>query len=69
MGRALKTEYGFTDTVFFDLFADMPPSFEEEALAVIDDGLARHIEPRLIARSARLLQGYELMYWDTMQTL
>jgi hypothetical protein len=41
----------------------------DEALAVIDAGLARGIEPRLMARAARLLQGYELMYWDTMHTL
>jgi len=28
--------------------------------------LDRGVAPALIERAARLLQGYELMYWDTM---
>lgn len=67
MSKALKERYSFaeSDLAFFDLFANMPP-FEEEALAIIQAGLDRGIHPRLIHRAARLLQGYELMFWDAM---
>ena len=67
MSKALKERYNFdeSDLAFFDLFAKMPP-FEEEAVVVIQAGLDRGIQPRLIHRAARLLQGYELMYWDAM---
>ncbi len=67
MSKALKARYKFAeaDVAFFDLFGNMPP-FEEEALAVIQAGLDRGIMARLIHRAARMLQGYELMYWDAM---
>ncbi len=67
MSKALKERYSFaeSDLAFFNLFANMPP-FEEEALAIIQAGLDRGIQPRLIHRAARLLQGYELMFWDAM---
>jgi len=71
LGRALRTKYGFKDQdlTFFDLFAGTPPSFEQDSLDVIDYGLARGVEPSLVVRAARLLQGYELMYWDAMAEL
>ena len=71
MSHALKRRYGFEsgDLTFFTLFACPPPSFEKESLDVVADGLARGVEPKRIARAARLLQGYELMYWDTMSGL
>jgi len=67
MSKALKDKCGFaeSDVAFFDLFGNMPP-FEEEALAVIQGGLERGIPAQLIHRAARMLQGYELMYWDAM---
>jgi len=67
MSKALKAKYNFpeADVAFFDLFGNMPP-FEEEALTVIQAGLDRRIPARLIHRAARMLQGYELMYWDAM---
>jgi hypothetical protein len=40
--------------------------FEGSALSVIQQGLDGGIEPNLIRRTARLLQAYELMYWDTL---
>jgi len=46
---------------FFDLFANLP-SGDDIAVAVIQAGLDRGVVPALIER---LLQGYELMYWDT----
>lgn len=68
LSRILKERYGFTpdETAFFDLFATPPPTFEADALAVIQSGLDRGVDPRLVSRAARLLQAYELMFWDTL---
>ena len=67
ISAALKAQYRLGDEAvsFFDLFANLPPS-DDRALAVIQGGLDRGVAPGLIERAARLLQGYELMYWDTM---
>ena len=67
MRNALAKHYGFaaSDLAFFDLFANLPP-LDDEARAVIQGGLDRGIPARLIHRAARMLQGYELMYWDAM---
>lgn len=67
MRNALAKHYGFaaSELAFFDLFANLPP-LDDEAQAVIQGGLDRGIPVRLIHRAARLLQGYELMYWDAM---
>ncbi|MFQ5852344.1 MAG: hypothetical protein ACE5JU_17405 [Candidatus Binatia bacterium] len=68
MSRYLKERLGLSpeEARFFDLFATVPPSFETQALAVIQHGLECGEDPRLVTRVARLLQGYELMYWDTL---
>lgn len=68
LSRALSERYGLsTEQVrFFDLFAEPAPGFEERAPAVIAAGLERGVAPRLVRRAARLLQGYELLYWDTL---
>jgi hypothetical protein len=67
MRTALHKKYGFAPStlVFFDLFADMPP-LEQEVLALVQNALERGIPARLIHRAARMLQDYELMFWDTM---
>jgi hypothetical protein len=67
MKKVLRNSFGFSeaDTAFLDLFAN-PPSFENEALAVIRAGLDRGVSPKLIHRAALMLQSYELMYWDAM---
>jgi hypothetical protein len=67
ISAALKAQYRLGDEAvsFFDLFANLPPG-DDTALAVIQGGLDRGVAPALIERAARLLQGYELMYWDTM---
>jgi len=71
MSRALRDHYGFDDkaTAFFDLFTAPPGEFESQAMTVVADGLARGAEPRLIKRAARLLQGFEKLYWDTLHAL
>jgi len=67
MRTALHEKYGLAPPAlaFFDLFADMPP-FDQEAIAIIQNALDRGIPARLIHRAARMLQAYELMFWDAM---
>jgi thiaminase len=67
---ALQKNYGLSakGTAFFDFFAAPIPNFECNALAVIAAGLERGVEPRLIKRSARLLQAYEKMFWDANES-
>jgi pyrroloquinoline quinone (PQQ) biosynthesis protein C len=67
MSRALQPLYGLAkaELAFFDLFAKFPP-FAAEALAVIQGGLDRGIPAARVHRAARLLQGYELLFWDAM---
>ena len=68
MSAALKSKYGLSSeaVAFFDLFAAPAPEFEADSLRVIQDGLDRDVDPRGVARAARLIQAYELMYWDTL---
>jgi thiaminase len=67
MSAALKSKYGLTAEAvsFFDLFANLPPA-GDAAVAVIQDGLDRGVPSAAISRAARMLQGYELMYWESM---
>jgi len=71
MSAALKSRYGFTDAevAFFDFFAAPIPGFEDEALAVIAFGLDHCADPVLIRRDARLLQAYELGFWDAVGSI
>jgi pyrroloquinoline quinone (PQQ) biosynthesis protein C len=68
MSAALKDQYGFSpDSVaFLDQFAAPPPEFEADSLQAIQDGLDRGLDPQGMRRAARLIQAYELMYWDTL---
>jgi|SRR5215472_13290467 len=66
LSRALTSRYGLTASQvrFFDLFAS--PGDEAPALAVISAGLERGVPERRVRRAARLLQGYELLFWDAL---
>ena len=68
LSRALTGRYGLTpDQVrFFDLFAEPDAGFEASARDVISAGLDRGVPERRVRRAARLLQGYELLYWDAL---
>ncbi len=68
MSAALKGKYGLSSeaVAFFDLFAAPAPESEADSLRVIQDGLDRGVDLRGVARAARLIQAYELMYWDTL---
>lgn len=63
---ALLEVYGFTpeEVEFFSFFADPIPGFEEAAIEVIAAGLREGACPRDVRRSARLLQAYELDFWQ-----
>jgi pyrroloquinoline quinone (PQQ) biosynthesis protein C len=68
LARALRTAYGLggEQLAFFDLFAEPPEDFQDRALEVVAAGLARGVPERLLRRAPRMLQEYELMYWDTL---
>ena len=68
MAHGLRGEYGLGDeaVAFFDFFAEQPPEFEARALAVAEAGLQEGESPARARRAARLLQAYELMFWDTL---
>lgn len=67
MGQGLREHYGWSkvETTFLDGFAELP-SFENEAIPVIQEGLDRGESPLRIKRAARLIQAYEKMFWDAM---
>lgn len=70
LSRILRERYGLgvTDVLFFDLFTTMPPTFESGCLSVIQHGLDRAQDPQRVNRAARLLQAYELLFWDALYT-
>jgi hypothetical protein len=67
MRKALHQTYGIAEPAlaFFDLFANMP-SFEAEAMDIVQRALDRGVSGPLIHRAARMLQSYELMFWNAM---
>ena len=63
---ALLNVYGFApeEVEFFSFFAEPIPGFEDDAIEVIATGLQEGACPRDVRRSARLLQAYELDFWQ-----
>jgi hypothetical protein len=59
-GYALRGE----DLYFLELFSTPVAEFEEKARLVIDDGISRGVTTSAIKEASRMLQGYELMFWD-----
>lgn len=68
VGAALRQGYSAPEaaTAFFEFFAQPPPDFEERALGVLAAGLAAGESEILARRATRLLQAYELAFWDAM---
>ncbi|KAA2261272.1 transcriptional regulator [Solihabitans fulvus] len=66
--RALREHYGFDDEAcgFFDFFATPSPEMEEQALAVAQNGIDAGRPADRARRYGRLLQSYELMFWNTL---
>jgi thiaminase len=68
MADALVRTYQLTreDCAFFAHFAGPSTELERVSLEVIDAGLAQGVKPASIARAARLLQSYELLFWTSL---
>jgi hypothetical protein len=70
MSEALREHYGFgkADTGFLDGFANLP-SLEKSALIIIQDDLDHGVSRHQIAWAARMIQSYEIMFWDAMAAI
>lgn len=68
VAAALRESYGAGDdaVAFFDFFANPPEDFVPRALAVLDEALADGDSPVNAHRATRLLQAYELSFWDAL---
>jgi hypothetical protein len=68
LGSALRKHYGFDDEAcgFFDFFATPVPELEAQALAAVQAGLDAGVALDVAHDHGRLLQGYELMFWNTL---
>jgi thiaminase len=68
VAAALRESYGAPDEAvgFFDFFANPPADFEPDALAVLDEALEAGDSPLHGRRATRLLQSYELSFWDAL---
>jgi hypothetical protein len=66
VAEALRSRYGLDDKAcaFFDFFATPVPEVEEQALAVARASMAAGEPPQLARRYARLIQAYELDFWE-----
>jgi len=61
LSRALRERYDVSETGFLDVFAQPMQEVEEAALPIIDRYRLRKKQMR---RVARMIQAYELMFWD-----
>jgi len=68
IAAGLRAAYGAGDDAvgFFDFFANPPDDFVPNALAVVDEGLAAGDSAAHARRATRLLQAYELSFWDAL---
>jgi TENA/THI-4/PQQC family len=65
---ALTARYGLDEdaVAFFRFFAEPPLGFAEQAVAVIEHGLAAGEDPREALRAARMLHAYEAEFWAAL---
>jgi thiaminase len=68
VAAGLRRHYGLDDEAcrFFDFFATPVPEVEQQALAVAEASLEAGEPPESARRHARLVQAYELMFWNTL---
>ncbi|MBE1535667.1 thiaminase II/PqqC family protein [Actinomadura algeriensis] len=66
--RALRARYDFSEqaVAFFSFFAESPPGFDEQALAVVAAGLDAGDDPVDAVRCARLMHAYETAFWNAL---
>ncbi|RKT54924.1 transcriptional regulator [Saccharothrix australiensis] len=64
----LRAHYGFADeaVAFFDFFAAPAPDLARQGLAAVQAGLDAGVPFDRAVEYARLLQGYELMFWNAL---
>ena len=62
LSKALRERYGISETGFLDIFASPMEEAEMGALQVMEGYLPARREH--MKRAAKLIQAYELMFWD-----
>ncbi|MEU4178063.1 hypothetical protein [Streptomyces sp. NPDC026589] len=65
---ALRSRCGFSDVSVghFLYFADTPQELLDQAAAVLREGLARGDDPTEALRTARMVHGYEALFWSSL---
>jgi hypothetical protein len=68
LAAALRDHYDFSDEAcaFFDFFATPAPDLERQALATLQAGIDAGRNTDDAFRYGRLLQAYELMFWNSL---
>ncbi|GCD95198.1 transcriptional regulator [Embleya hyalina] len=68
--RALRTHHELTEdqVAFFTFFSASPPGFEDAALTLLQTGLDGGDDQEGAKTAARLMQSYELAFWDALPT-
>lgn len=68
LGAALRRDFGFDDEAcaFFDFFAEPATELEDHAIAAVRAALDARVDLADARRYGRLLQSYELMFWNTL---
>lgn len=70
LAAAARTRYGFSDEACALLDYFSTPSRLDSAAAAVDAGIATGtVDPELTLRHARLLRGFDLMFWNTLADL
>jgi hypothetical protein len=62
LSKALRDTYHIEETSFLDLFSASTEGIEAAALGIVDCYLPG--QERAMRKAARLIQAYELMFWD-----
>lgn len=68
IAAALRERYGLDDETcaFFDFFANPVPEVEAQALEVVQASVEQGEPPASARQMARLVQAYELSFWNTL---
>ncbi|QIK05875.1 transcriptional regulator [Streptomyces sp. ID38640] len=69
VAAAMRDHYGFPEAArgFFGFFAEPAPAVDEKAREAVQHGLdTGQAQPATAHRYGRLLQSYELMFWDSV---
>jgi thiaminase len=68
VAQGLRQHYGLDDEAcgFFDFFAAPAPEIDERAVAVVEASMEAGTPPQSARRIARLVQAYELSFWNSL---